>query len=294
MSAARLPFAAETVLPAERADILAAAALCGVDDKTAALAADAFERERAFCEKYAPRCAVAFCSALMRKPPILRLACVLAATRFSHERYRSLGIGDDVFVATMSDIGIWVRNCGVRDGVAGLVNYPWISNHLTLRLFRIGRLQYQFFRLYCPLGAVARLGKLSPPLKLGEPVLNVHVPQGAKLDPAACEGSFDSARKFFAAHFPEYRAKCFFIDSWLLGPVNKTLLPPQSNINAFADMFSLIAVKKCKGWDDAERIFDCKRRPAQQLPQDTSLRRAAAKLLLDGGCLERGFGIRPL
>ena len=194
----------------------------------------------------------------------------------------------------MSDIGIWTRNCRVRDGVVGLVNYPWVSHHLTLRLFRIGRLQFQFFKLYCPLGAISRLRKLSPPHSLGENILNVHVPQGEKLAPAACEASFDAAREFFARHFPDYRAKCFFIDSWLLGPVNKTLLPSSSNINVFADMFSLIAVKKCKGWDDAERIFDCKRRSVQMLPQDTSLRRATAKHLEKGGCLERGFGIRPL
>lgn len=278
----------------DRKDIIAAAALCGIDDETAALAADAFERERAFCEKYAPRCARKFCPRLLRKPPIVRLACVLAATTYSHERYRELGIGDDVFAATMSDIGIWARNCRVRDGVVGLANYPWVSHHLTLRLFRIGRLQFQFFKLYCPLGAISRLRKMSPPHALGENILNVHVPQGEKLDPAACEASFDAARGFFARHFPDYRAKCFFIDSWLLGPVNKTLLPSSSNINVFADMFSLIAVKKCKGWDDAERIFDCKRRRVQMLPQDTSLRRAAAKLLADGGCLERGFGIRHL
>ena len=64
----------------DRKDILTAAALCGIDDETAALAADAFERERAFCEKYAPRCARKFCPRLLRKPPIVRLACVLAAT----------------------------------------------------------------------------------------------------------------------------------------------------------------------------------------------------------------------
>ena len=159
----------------DRTDILTAAALCGVDDETALLAADAFERERAFCEKYAPRCARKFCPRLLRKPPIVRLACVLAATTCSRERYRELGIGDDVFAATMSDIGIWTRNCRVRDGVVGIVNYPWVSHHLTLRLFRIGRLQFQFFKLYCPLGAIARLRQLSPPHALGENILNVRL-----------------------------------------------------------------------------------------------------------------------
>ena len=277
----------------DRYDILISARRFGADDDTARAAADAFERERGFCEKYAPLCARRFCPALMRKPPDVRLACVLAATRFSRRRYEELGIGGEVFDATMSDIGIWSRNCRVRDGEIGLVNYPWISHHLTLRLFKIGRLQYQFFRLYCPLSALPALRRSGVAVKLGDRILNVHVPQGEKLTPIECEKSFDSARAFFDKYFPAYGAKCFFIDSWLLGPVNKMLLPKDANINVFADMFTLFAVKKCNGWDDAERIFDCRKAPADKLPQDTSLRRAAARLLADGGSLQRGFGVRP-
>lgn len=74
---------------------------------------------------------------------LTRLAVVLAMLPETHEKYRQLGIEDTVFADTMSDIGIWCANCGG----GGLHNVHWIKNHLDARLFRLGRLQFQLYRL---------------------------------------------------------------------------------------------------------------------------------------------------
>lgn len=68
----------------------------------------------------------------------------------------------------MSDIGIWCANCGG----GGLHNVHWIKNHLDARLFRLGRLQFQLYRLP-PVAAYPR----TAPLTVGAPVVYIHIPR---------------------------------------------------------------------------------------------------------------------
>ena len=126
---------------------------------------------------------------------LTRLAVVLAMLPDTHEKYRQLGIEDTVFADTMSDIGIWCANCGG----GGLHNVHWIKNHLDSRLFRLGRLQFQLYRLP-PVAAYPR----TAPLTVGAPVVYIHIPQGAPLETEACRLSIARARAVFDRVFPDY------------------------------------------------------------------------------------------
>ena len=131
---------------------------------------------------------------------LTRLAVVLAMLPDTHEKYRQLGIEDTVFAETMSDIGIWCANCGG----GGLHNVHWIKNHLDARLFRLGRLQFQLYRLP-PVAAYPH----TAPLMVGAPVVYIHIPQGAPLETEACRLSIARARAFFDRVFPDYAYTCF-------------------------------------------------------------------------------------
>ncbi len=62
-------------------------------------------------------------------------------------------------------------------------------------------------------------------LPQGTPVLNLHIPKGADLSPAAVEQALDQAMEFFPQVFPEHRARAFLYYSWLLYPGLRELLP---------------------------------------------------------------------
>ncbi len=72
--------------------------------------------------------------------------------------------------------------------------------------------------------------------KKTDPILEIHVPQGPKIDPAECEKSLNWAKTFFKEHF-DYDFKAFTCWSWLLDPSVGNLAGENSNINQFGKRF---------------------------------------------------------
>lgn len=60
----------------------------------------------------------------------------------TEQRYRELGIGEDLFVETLRDIGMHVQRAYDLVGYYCIRNFTWIWRHLEARMFRLGRLQY--------------------------------------------------------------------------------------------------------------------------------------------------------
>jgi hypothetical protein len=67
-----------------------------------------------------------------------------ALERLPHteKRYSELGIDEEIFIKTLSDISVWVQNAYNLVGHYCIRNFSWIWRHLEARLFRIGRLQF--------------------------------------------------------------------------------------------------------------------------------------------------------
>lgn len=70
------------------------------------------------------------------------LHAALERLPLTEERYLKLGIGNEIFVDTMRDIGVWVQNAYNLVGYYSIRNFSWIWRHLEVKLFRLGRLQY--------------------------------------------------------------------------------------------------------------------------------------------------------
>lgn len=60
----------------------------------------------------------------------------------TEQKYSELGIGDELFVETLRDIGVWVQNAYHLVGYYCIRNFSWIWRHLEAKMFRLGRLQY--------------------------------------------------------------------------------------------------------------------------------------------------------
>lgn len=220
------------------------------------------------------------------------LALAVCAAALTRQEYRKRGIPDVIFYDTMGDIRVWCDNYAQKHGKVGLDNFGWIVNHLRLKLFRLGRLQFQFIKFYYPLFAQKSATDASP-YKRGQNALFVHIPQGSPLTEDACDKSFGYARRFFRKRFSEYRPQAFITESWLLGSCNRQLLGEESNIVKFAGRFTIMGERKDVR-QTAERIFgyDLPDR-VEDYPEDTRLRAAAKRRLLQGDAFYCGFGYIP-
>ncbi|WP_312642647.1 acyltransferase domain-containing protein [Hydrogenoanaerobacterium sp.] len=195
------------------------------------------------------------------------------------ERYAEQDISEQIYWDTFSDIALWERKCFQKTGIHGLQEYDWLSLHLELKLFRLGRLQFQ------PMPFPFEIEDIACPKK-GQPVLNVHIPEGEKLSSEQIKLSYRRAADFF-----KLEPLWFICGSWLLSPALPQLLDSGSNILSFQKEFKILTVDPLDRQAE-ERIFGFVSENIQSYPEDTRLQKAAKSLLLQGGNILFAWGIR--
>ncbi|MBB6735980.1 acyltransferase domain-containing protein [Cohnella zeiphila] len=209
---------------------------------------------------------------------LLYLICRLAVD--SYEEYRALGIGDDVYEDTFSDIRIWCLTCARDHGEYGIEEFHWLQEHVQLRLFRLGRLQFQPYAFDRNVAIGGRK------VQARQIVLNVHIPEGEPLDPREAEASFDKASVFFRGISP-----VFVCHSWLLYPGLSAVLSPESNILRFQRLFDVFERDETDRQAE-QRIFGRALDDPAAYEERTSLQRNAKAYLVSGRKLGSGYGIR--
>lgn len=218
--------------------------------------------------------------ALKSHSDVMRLAVILECAKRAKTLYDQIEIPESIYYDTMSDIRIWCENNESR----GLKNYGWLKNHVKLQLFRIGRLQFQFYE---STNKTFIYGKL--PFSYGENLINVHIPQGEKLFAEDCRASFLKAEEFFSKFFPNYSYRYYFCESWLLFEDNKKFMKKESNILEFAALFNHAYSVKIDE-QAIERIFGKRRLFKRNYPENTSLQKSAKKYMQNGGKMGIGLG----
>lgn len=203
------------------------------------------------------------------------LSLMLRAALMTYDNYQSQAIGDGIFFATMKCFSRFVGEHLDSFGTAGFDRGWWTCRQLSMRLFRVGELEYEFHT--------------------GEQTIYLHVPSDTKLRLPLCAASLDQFRRFAAEHYPAWAGWPMVIHSWLLSPALDKLLPPETNIRRFKSCFDLT------GWDRTSTeflqwVYGRSDIPYAQLPERTRLQRAMKAHLLGGGSagsargVLRGFG----
>ena len=123
-------------------------------------------------------------------------------------------------------------------------------------------------------------------------VIHVHIPRtGGRLMPSDVDDACREASELYRQRHPG-EPVVFACDSWLLYPENKNILSPTSNLYSFISRFDIIESEDDFNYTDAWRLFDKDYNGnVDELPQDTSLRRAYAERMREGKPLGRGFGV---
>lgn len=232
---------------------------------------------------------------ICRKSPLDRLVLWCCHMTWVRRQYEARGVSHQVILDTFSDVNLRAALYEAKTGKPGLSkdDVIWFRHIHGASIFRLGSLQFQLFEMVyldeagCGQAYMTFAPEQKARLPQGTPVINLHVPKGADLSPAAVEHALDQAMAFFPQVFPEHRAKAFLCYSWLLYPGLQELLPKGSNILQFAARFQIIGQVQ----DPAEsirRIYGkrCSRKAGY--PQKTQLQR---KALGRFSCLGEAGGI---
>ena len=147
--------------------------------------------------------------------------------------YAERGIPDNILDETVKDIRIWTDIWSDIKGELFLGQVFWLKYHLTMKLFRVGRLQF------CHTMAEKEYPEHG--IKKTDGTLDVHIPADGRLDIDECHRSFAMAKEFYAKYYPEKQYTYFNCHSWLLDDTLKKYLPADSNIVRFGDMFEKIS-----------------------------------------------------
>jgi len=146
------------------------------------------------------------------------------------QKYKKLGISEEILLDTIRDIVIWTNTYYGIYGVVGLDETGWLRRHLSFKLFKVGRLQYCI--------ADSEFDIESYGVNKGDPVIEVHIPEMGPLGEEDCRKSLDIARAFFQKYFGEYNYKCFTCHSWLLDRALLPYLKEGANITKFMNLFT--------------------------------------------------------
>ena len=211
-----------------------------------------------------------------RRPVICKLAVDVKT------KYDEAGIDEKIYYDTMSDIKIWCEKTGNK----GIKEYMWLRNHVRFELFRLGRLQFQLYE--CKNKALP-YNKL--PFAKGDNLINVHIPEGEKLDEEKCRESFIMAEEFFEKYFADFKYEYFFCESWLLFEGNREFMKPESNIMKFMSLFEICYSVKID-IQAIERIYGKRRLFKKNYCENTDLQRRAKQYMLDGNKLGIGIAVR--
>ncbi len=150
------------------------------------------------------------------------------------EAYRSKKTGEVLWVCAG---GVKYRKDGYADGLLDIFDEKvnTTENGVYLDLVRAQRVKNERID---DEPTYLFLDEYDRALGFGDNVLEVHIPQGEKMDFNECLKSFDAAKKFFPKYFG-YEFKAFVCWSWLLDPVWKTLLEKNTNIRRFCEPFTV-------------------------------------------------------
>ena len=221
-------------------------------------------------------------------PYTLHFVFVMNCTGLLKPRYEREGVSEEIFLRGCDDLRCKLLECMECKGVPGTFVAGWNDGFLKFDRFAYGRFQYEVREFNFDFDFLTSCGKR---ISKGDTYVNFHIPSsGIPLTDDVRLSSYREAYAHVKDLFPDGLA-VFGCGSWLLYPRHREFLPPQSNILKFLNDFEIVC------WEEKETFGDCWRvfgryadLPPEQLPRDTSLRKAFAEWLCAGRKTGSGFG----
>lgn len=204
------------------------------------------------------------------------------------ERFSENGYPEELFYAGADDLRCKLLECIECEGVPGTFVADWNAGFFELDRFALGRFQYEKRTYDYDFDFVTACGRV---LKKGDTVINFHIPSsGIPLTDEVRLDSYKKAYEFYKGLFPDGRV-VFVCSSWLLFPRHREFLPQHSNILRFMSDFEEVSWEEKDRFSNGWRVFGrASDKPVEELPRNTSLRRAYADWLCGGNKTGYGYG----
>ena len=197
--------------------------------------------------------------------------CELYAAELTWDRYRELGIPEEIFWNTVDSHANAVRETKLYRGDYVIDRAWWMWRQVSMTIFQLGALEYELCR---------RDGSI-----------HIHIPGKTDLSPASVDASLRQIRPFCGKFFPAFAEAEIRCDSWLLSDVLPELLPETSNIIRFQRRFRLVSSEHTSTWFIRFLFQMLPDTPYAELREDTSLQRKVKAMLLEGKSIGTGNGI---
>lgn len=110
---------------------------------------------------------------------IKMLFCQLEGARRIYTKYREMNIPNKIFIETMKCFTRFIDECGKKNGRLFFDRDWWVYRQLSINIFRIGALEYQFAEYK------------------GENVISIHIPSDADCSKQSLEILWRWQRYFF-------------------------------------------------------------------------------------------------
>ena len=159
---------------------------------------------------------------------------LIAMSEHMKELYIERGIDLGIYRDSCMDFKAKLFECKKNKGIWGTYVGSWFNRWFDLTRFALGRLQFEVMYSW---GEAEGTYK---PVKLGQLVVNMHIPALGPLLEEDCRESFLRAYEFFKHLFPDGVVP-FFCSSWIISPSHETMLGPDSNLRKFMKFFKLRA-----------------------------------------------------
>ena len=214
------------------------------------------------------------------------MTVLLIAALKAHEIYEDKGIGSNIYYDTMSFFKTVLEKDRAFYGEYSFRDTAfWYYREIAGLIYKLGELEYEMKRAD---DYSANLYNIPQ----GAPVLSVHIPFKAKLTRENLDNSYKKVKPFFGKYYPEYENAPVTCGTWLLSPALKELLPQKSNILEFQSDYKIIKTDKSNDncltflFGNPGKDIDF-----NDLPENTSLRKAAKQHLINGGTIGTGTGV---
>ena len=163
----------------------------------------------------------------------------------------------------------------------------WSMAYFKLKMFSIGRLIYKWrpFRETFTVGDYV--------IEEGVYHIDVHIPSSGSFAPEVVHASYDEARAFFEKRYNQ-KGLLFGCSSWLMSPTLDEMLPPTSNILAFAHEYTILKTSVDEtGEKTGHYVFGSgvDMTNVDALPENSSLQRAMKARLKEGKGIGHAFGV---
>lgn len=216
----------------------------------------------------------------------VHLLVLILLSKASKKHYEQSKLSAEIWKRNFFDLKYKNEECKLVKGVWGTFCPDWFSRFFNLTRFSFEKLQFEtvlFGRTYQKEGVALHEKSV---------VINVHIPRtGGKLTPESVDEACAQARDFYKKR--EGLSPIVFVcNSWLLYPENKKILPPTSNLHSFISRFEVLQTYEDTSYVDVWRLFDKDYNGnVDELPQNTSLRRAYAQKMKANENLGRSYGV---